>query len=229
MRVRHTQIIERTNVYGQSSLSAPYIRSFCGQQSNVASCHGSAMSAGIIHCRKSYYTRNRPRKPWKNNIKEWTDQSVSPLVRIADDISRWAAIRAEASVGVPQRRLSVTRISRHDISGWVGLVIKAIHQLQQLEHKINLANLITALWHPGVVDASMMIASRRLLSSAMHSSDDHDWSVHSLMLSSHDLRGLILQHQPSTVYCSSCSERIVSADIAERTTVIWLAMLYGWQ
>ena len=36
----------------------------------------------------------------KGNIKEWTDQSMSSLLRIADDTSRWAAITAEACVGV---------------------------------------------------------------------------------------------------------------------------------
>ena len=31
--------------------------------------------------------KGRPRKSWKDNIKEWTDQSVSSLLRIADDIA----------------------------------------------------------------------------------------------------------------------------------------------
>ena len=42
-----------------------------------------------------------PRKSWKDNIKEWMDQLMSSLLRITDDRNRWAAITAEASVGVP--------------------------------------------------------------------------------------------------------------------------------
>ena len=34
----------------------------------------------------------------KTTIKEWTGQSMSSLLLIADDRSRWAAITAEASV-----------------------------------------------------------------------------------------------------------------------------------
>ena len=49
----------------------------------------------------------RSRKSWKDNIKEWTGQSISSLLRTADDRSWWAVITAEASVGVPQRRLGV--------------------------------------------------------------------------------------------------------------------------
>ena len=53
-----------------------------------------------------------PRKSWKDNINEWTFQSMSSLLRIADkdDRSKWAIIVAEASVGVPQRRMGVTGI-----------------------------------------------------------------------------------------------------------------------
>ena len=43
----------------------------------------------------------RPRKSWMDNIKEWTSQSLSLLLRIADDGNWWATITAEASVGVP--------------------------------------------------------------------------------------------------------------------------------
>jgi hypothetical protein len=52
--------------------------------------------------------RGRPRKSWRDNIKEWTGQSMSSLLRVAEDRRRWAAVTAEASVGVPQRRLGVT-------------------------------------------------------------------------------------------------------------------------
>ena len=40
-------------------------------------------------------------KTWKNNIKEWIYQSLSFLLRIADDRNRWTSITAEVSVGVP--------------------------------------------------------------------------------------------------------------------------------
>ena len=55
------------------------------------------------------YRGGRPRKSL-DNIKEETGQSMSSLLRIADDRSRWAAITADASVGVPQRRLGTTGI-----------------------------------------------------------------------------------------------------------------------
>ena len=56
--------------------------------------------------------RGRPPKLWRaNNIEEWTDQSLSSLLRVADDGSRWAFIAAEASVEVPQRRLGVMEVS----------------------------------------------------------------------------------------------------------------------
>ena len=53
----------------------------------------------------------RLRKSWKDNIKEWTRQSMSSLLRVMDDSGRWAVTAAGASVGVPQRRLGVTGIS----------------------------------------------------------------------------------------------------------------------
>ena len=51
----------------------------------------------------------RPRRPksWNDdNIKEWTGQSMSSLLRIVDDSGRWAVIAADA----PQWRLDVTGI-----------------------------------------------------------------------------------------------------------------------
>ena len=51
--------------------------------------------------------RGRPRKSWRENIRERTGHSLSSLLRIADDRSRWATIAADASVGVTQRRLGV--------------------------------------------------------------------------------------------------------------------------
>ena len=46
--------------------------------------------------------RGRPRKSWKDNFKEWTDQSMLSLLCIADDRGRWALIAPDASVIVPQ-------------------------------------------------------------------------------------------------------------------------------
>ena len=43
-----------------------------------------------------------------DNIREWTGQSLSVLLRIADDRSMRAAITTQASVGVSQRRPGVT-------------------------------------------------------------------------------------------------------------------------
>ena len=54
--------------------------------------------------------RGRPHKSWKDNIKEWTGQSMSSLLRIADDRGRWAVIAADVSVGVPQRGLGFSRV-----------------------------------------------------------------------------------------------------------------------
>ena len=42
--------------------------------------------------------RGRLRKSWRDNIKKWTNQSLSSMFRIADVRSRWATIAAEASV-----------------------------------------------------------------------------------------------------------------------------------
>ena len=45
-------------------------------------------------------------------------------------------------------------------------------------------------------DASAMMVAQRRLSSATRSNDEIDWSVHALMLSFHDLRGLPLRRLP---------------------------------
>ena len=63
--------------------------------STVNSYHGLAMSAVMIRCQKSYH-----RERWKvvvadktarENTKEWTSQSLSSLLHIADDrqVSNW--------------------------------------------------------------------------------------------------------------------------------------------
>ena len=86
---------------------------------NDASYHGSAMCAVTIHYPNSYYRgtvdgsrrRGKPRKSWGNSIKEWTSRSLSSLLRVADDRSRWATIAAECLLESPQRCLSVTGVS----------------------------------------------------------------------------------------------------------------------
>ena len=52
------------------------------------------MSVIVIRCRRSYHKEQSQRKTlrsWKDNIKEWTSQSMSSLLHIADDRGRWAA------------------------------------------------------------------------------------------------------------------------------------------
>ena len=103
------------------SISSPDVRSFYCQPSHVASYHGSAMSVVTIRCRRSHYKeqwmnsrrRGRPRKSRKDNIKEWTGQSMSSLLCIADERDRWAVISAAVNgfVGIHERRLGVTGIS----------------------------------------------------------------------------------------------------------------------
>ena len=53
-----------------------------------------------------------------------------------------------------------------------------------------------------LTDASAVMTAHRPLPFAMHSNDDIDWPVHSLMLSFNDLRGLPLRRLPSTALCS---------------------------
>ena len=52
--------------------------------------------------------RGRPHKSKTDNIKEWTGQSLSSLLYIADDGSLWVTIAANASAGVIQ-----TTLERH--------------------------------------------------------------------------------------------------------------------
>ena len=73
--------------------------------------------------------RGKPHKLWKDNIKEWTGQSKSRLLRIAADVeSRWAVIVTDASVGELQQRLGVMGISlieskvvhiQHSLVSWL--------------------------------------------------------------------------------------------------------------
>ena len=99
-------------------MPSPNVTNFHCPPSSVANFHGSAMSVVMIRCRRSYYKEqwmvvvadedlvNHGRTTSRN------DQSMSSLLLIADDRSRWAVIAAVACVGVPhQRRLGVMGIS----------------------------------------------------------------------------------------------------------------------
>ena len=44
--------------------------------------------------------RGRLRKSWNDNIKEWTDRSISSLLRIVVNIDQWAIIAEDPYVGV---------------------------------------------------------------------------------------------------------------------------------
>ena len=94
----HTEIIKRTSTCGNRSISSPDIRNFYCQPPSVVSYHRSAMSAVTIRC-QNHATENsslydsrcrwRPRKSWRDNMKACTGQSLSSLLRIADDRSPW--------------------------------------------------------------------------------------------------------------------------------------------
>ena len=62
-------------------------------------CHHDTLLSiilqGTVDARRH---RGRPRRSWKDNIKEWTGQS---LLHIADDRSQWAFVTAEVSVEYP--------------------------------------------------------------------------------------------------------------------------------
>ena len=58
-------------------------------------------------------------------------------------------------------------------------------------------------WDTPTVTFAVMVAHRPLSSAVgVHSNDNIDWPVHSLMFSLHDLCGLPLRRLPSTVPCS---------------------------
>ena len=112
----HTDIesIKQTNMFGNRSVSSPDVRSLHCQSSSIASCHGSAMFVVMNHCRTvgGSCRRGRPRKSWKDSIKEWSGQSMSLLQRITDDGSQWAVIAANASASQVFVNLLVTPRSR---------------------------------------------------------------------------------------------------------------------
>ena len=68
----------------------------------------------IIQGTEAGRRRGKLRKS-SRDIKEWTGHSRSTLLYNADDINQWAAITAEASVGVCQRRLGVTGVRKFGI------------------------------------------------------------------------------------------------------------------
>ena len=108
------------NMYCNRSASSPNVSSFYCIPSSVARYYGSAMSVVMIHCLRPYN-----KEQWmvvvaeedfvnhgrENNVKEWTGQSMSSLLRIADDRGRWAVSAADTSGEVPQPCMGVTGIS----------------------------------------------------------------------------------------------------------------------
>ena len=107
-------------MYGNRSFSSLGVRGFHYQPPSIASYRDLAMSAVVIHCRKSYYKehtmdssrrRGSPRKSRKDSIKEWTGQSMSSLLRIADNkVDRQPSQPMHLSE-YPQQRLGITGIS----------------------------------------------------------------------------------------------------------------------
>ena len=73
----------------------PYVRSSICQTSSFTSYRGSAVSTDTIDACRGTYNRERKKAVVteeecvrkKDNIKEWTGQSLSLLLRIADDRS----------------------------------------------------------------------------------------------------------------------------------------------
>ena len=76
------------------SIPSQDARSFNCQPSSVG-YHGSATSVVVIGSRNSGGSRRRgrPCKSWKDNINEWTDQSMSSLLHITDDRGRWTVMQ----------------------------------------------------------------------------------------------------------------------------------------
>ena len=112
----NTKSIKQTNIYANRSISSPDVRSFYCQPSSVASFHGSAMLVVMIRCRISYYKeqldgwrhRGRPHESWRDDIKEWTGQSMSSLLRIhTTEADGQSLRRMQVSYVVRQRRLGV--------------------------------------------------------------------------------------------------------------------------
>ena len=83
----HTKNTKRTNMYGNGSMSLQDVRNFYCQPSSVASSHSYhslAMSTVTTRCQNhttgnsnGSHRRGKPHKSWRDNIKEWTSQSLS--------------------------------------------------------------------------------------------------------------------------------------------------------
>ena len=116
----HTDIIKRTNMCGNRSISSPDVRSFCCQPSSFTSYHSSAMSVVMIHYRRSYYKEqwmvvvaeedlvNHGRTTSRNGQANRCRNCCAS--RMTKSMSSHRS-RTDASVGVPQRRLGVTGIN----------------------------------------------------------------------------------------------------------------------
>ena len=98
----HTERIKQKNMYGNRSISSPDVKSFYCQASQaiIVRPRLSSRYAAEDHTTRNsgWYRRRRwrPRKSWKDNIKEWTGQSMPSLLRIADDRDRWPVIASDA-------------------------------------------------------------------------------------------------------------------------------------
>ena len=96
----HTKI---TNMYGNLSVSSPecWVRGVRHRKLSWLNhvCRHYSMPITMLQataeggCRKE-----TPGKSWNDNFKEWTSQSLSSLLHVADDRGRRATITAEASV-----------------------------------------------------------------------------------------------------------------------------------
>ena len=100
-------------------LFAPAACSFLIGIFSIASCHGSATSATRIYCKKIILhgtgdgllviiaEEDHVNLGWTTSRIGQASHCRVLLLCIAHDISRWATIAVETSVGVPQRRLRV--------------------------------------------------------------------------------------------------------------------------
>ena len=116
----HTESIKQTNTHGNRSII------LAGRQELRLStvkrrklswlsrvCHHDTFPKIVLQGTVDSSRRRgrpRPRKSWKYNINEWTGQSMSSVLRIADNRGRWRVATTDASVGVPRWRLNVTAI-----------------------------------------------------------------------------------------------------------------------
>ena len=136
--IQSTDSVQRTTTYGNRSISSSDIRNFFCQPSSVASYHGSAMSAVMIRCQRSYILHRTvdgsrrwgiSRKSCMSRTKKWTGQPLWPLLRVADvdeqpsqrmrlsEYRNDAWVSLELVVKYNQERLKIIRgTKRHHIS-----------------------------------------------------------------------------------------------------------------